>query len=426
MQEKKQILLLIPLLAILFLVVAFTQPSSKLSLNPQHQTAQALSFDTNLISHYTFDETSGTTAGDSAGSNNGTLIGGPTWSTGNIDGALSFDGTNYVNIPDNSTLEGFSSMTVATWINSNTAQSGSNRFAVGKGASYVLTFDHAVTNFQGHFAVYDGTTWYTSGTSENTVASNTWVHFVGVYDGTNLKVYENGTESSSRNVGSFTIASNPNDLGIGANGSGGDKFSGVIDDVRIYNRALSASEITELYNYSGETTPTSDTTPPSTPTNLQTTTISPNQINLSWSASTDNTVVTGYNIYRNGSILTTTTNTTYQNIGLSPSTTYSYTVSAYDQANNTSAQSLQSSATTQATTPSAQGTYYVATIENGGNDNNPGTNSLPFRTIQHAANIAQPGNTVHVKAGTYYERISMINSGTPRNPIVFEGGERTK
>ncbi len=91
-----------------------------------------------------------------------------------------------------------------------------------------------------------------------------------------------------------------------------------------------------------------DTTPPSVPTNLTATAVSTSQINLSWTASTDNVGVTGYKVYRGGTqIATVTSGTIYQNTGLSPNTTYSYTVAAYDAAGNTSAQSAVASATTQ-------------------------------------------------------------------------------
>ena len=89
-----------------------------------------------------------------------------------------------------------------------------------------------------------------------------------------------------------------------------------------------------------------DTIQPSTPANFQATAISTSQINLSWNASTDNIGVTGYRIYRESTQIATTSNTTYQDTGLSSSTTYSYTVSAYDAAGNESGQSSASSATT--------------------------------------------------------------------------------
>jgi PKD repeat protein len=82
-----------------------------------------------------------------------------------------------------------------------------------------------------------------------------------------------------------------------------------------------------------------DTILPSTPANLQATAISTSQINLSWNTSSDNIGVTGYRIYRDGIQVADVSGTTYQDTGLSSSTTYSYTVSAYDAAGNESSQS---------------------------------------------------------------------------------------
>ncbi|MFQ5964326.1 MAG: fibronectin type III domain-containing protein, partial [Candidatus Scalinduaceae bacterium] len=106
-------------------------------------------------------------------------------------------------------------------------------------------------------------------------------------------------------------------------------------------------------NESGQSTDVSattlssvDTTPPSIPTSPVATPVSTTQIDLSWNASTDNVGVTGYRIYRNGSQVGDVSSTTYQDTGLSPSTTYTYTVSAYDAAGNESGQSTGVSATT--------------------------------------------------------------------------------
>jgi chitodextrinase len=93
-----------------------------------------------------------------------------------------------------------------------------------------------------------------------------------------------------------------------------------------------------------------DTTAPSTPTGLAAAVVSSTQINLSWSASTDNVGVTGYKIYRNGTQITTTTGTSYASTGLSSSTVYTYTISAYDAAGNASPQSGPVSVTTLSTT----------------------------------------------------------------------------
>lgn len=108
---------------------------------------------------------------------------------------------------------------------------------------------------------------------------------------------------------------------------------------------------------------TPDTTPPSVPTGLSATAISSSQINLSWTASTDNVGVTGYKVYRGGSQIGTTASTTYQDTGLAASTSFTYTVAAYDAAGNTSAQSAGASATTQASSggglPSSLGWYQI-------------------------------------------------------------------
>ncbi len=92
-----------------------------------------------------------------------------------------------------------------------------------------------------------------------------------------------------------------------------------------------------------------DTSAPTIPANLAATPISATQINLSWNAASDNIGVTGYAIFRDGNELTTTTNTTFNNTGLTASTTYSYLVKAYDAAGNRSASSTAVSATTLAT-----------------------------------------------------------------------------
>jgi glucose/arabinose dehydrogenase/chitodextrinase len=105
------------------------------------------------------------------------------------------------------------------------------------------------------------------------------------------------------------------------------------------NQAVSA-------NTTFKTAAASDTIPPSIPTGLTATAVSTTQINLSWSASTDNVAVTGYQVFRNGTQVGISTTTTFNDTGLSPSTPYSYTVRAVDAAANPSGQSAPASAST--------------------------------------------------------------------------------
>ncbi len=118
---------------------------------------------------------------------------------------------------------------------------------------------------------------------------------------------------------------------------------------------------------SATTLAAADTVAPTTPTGLSASAVSSSLINLSWAASTDNVGVTGYRVYRAGALLTTLGAVSiYQNTGLTPSTTYSYTVQAFDAAGNASAQSVSASATTRAATdttaPSVPGGLTAAAV----------------------------------------------------------------
>ncbi len=160
-----------------------------------------------------------------------------------------------------------------------------------------------------------------------------------------------------------------------------------------------------------------DTEKPSPPTGLGATAVSSSQIDLAWTASTDNVGVTRYTVYRNGvQIPTNVVTTSYQDTGLAGSTTYSYTVKAFDAAGNTSSQSTAAMATTLAGSGT---TYYV------GPDSVPG---IDFTTIQAAADVVQPGDTVIVKDGVYNNinagnltsTWQMKKAGTLNNWITFK------
>jgi hypothetical protein len=155
--------------------------------------------------------------------------------------------------------------------------------------------------------------------------------------------------------------------------------------------------------------PSPDTTPPSTPIGLSATPASPSQINLSWGASTDNVGVTGYKIFRNGTLVGSTTNTSYASTGLTPATTYSHTVQAYDTAGNHSA--ISTAANT--TTSSAQANVYYG---------NP-TNYLALLRSLVAGDtlILEPGNYDDPSDGPGLPIFNM--NGTATQPITIMGQE---
>ncbi|MEU6785538.1 glycosyl hydrolase family 18 protein [Nonomuraea angiospora] len=108
------------------------------------------------------------------------------------------------------------------------------------------------------------------------------------------------------------------------------------------NRSANSNTATATTTGGGGT----DTSPPTVPGNLRSTGVSGSTVSLAWNASTDNVAVTGYEIYRGGTLITTVTGTTHTDTGLAANTAYSYTVRARDAAGNRSANSNTATATT--------------------------------------------------------------------------------
>jgi hypothetical protein len=168
---------------------------------------------------------------------------------------------------------------------------------------------------------------------------------------------------------------------------------------------------------------TGDTTPPSVPTNLSASAISSSQINLSWTASTDNVGVAGYKIFRNGSQVGTSATNSYNDTGLAASTNYTYTVSAYDAAGNNSAQSASANATTQSGGTSGGGS---ATLENWGDSpvatwSDASGGSSGTNVVTTTANIHAAGDLVAIAA--WCINTSFTGGCTPANPAVTLGSQ---
>ncbi|MFI6325583.1 glycosyl hydrolase family 8 [Nonomuraea sp. NPDC050556] len=120
--------------------------------------------------------------------------------------------------------------------------------------------------------------------------------------------------------------------------------------IRMYGTARGTSygySLFEMEVYGSTGTPGGDTSPPTAPTGLAVTATTSASVGLSWTASTDNVGVTGYDVYRNGTVVGTATSTTYTDTGLAASTAYTYTIKARDAAGNVSTASGAVTATTQ-------------------------------------------------------------------------------
>jgi chitodextrinase len=137
------------------------------------------------------------------------------------------------------------------------------------------------------------------------------------------------------------------------------------------------------------TTPGPDVIPPSTPTALQASNVTSSSVTITWASSTDNVAVAGYQIFRNGVQIGMAPGTSYSDSGLSPSTTYAYTVAAFDTSNNVSPQSQQLFVTTAATPAIAPSFVQVSQIQ-----------LSSAASISAAFNVAATtGNTIIVVVG---------------------------
>jgi len=214
-------------------------------------SASVLRSDT--IVWYKFNETTGTTASDASGNgNNGTLNGGASFVAGQTTNALSLNGsTGYVSAPAG-VISSLTDFTISAWIKMTSTSQFTRVWDFGTGTSaYMFLTPYAAGNVP-RFSIT--TSGYSAeqqinGTSALPVGS--WVHVVVTLSGNTGTLYINGTAVGTNN----NITIKPTNLGnttqnyIGRSQFSGDPyFNGLIDDFRIYGRALSSTEVSSLTN----------------------------------------------------------------------------------------------------------------------------------------------------------------------------------
>ncbi len=204
------------------------------------------------------DEGTGTIAGDASGNGNtGTLLNGPTWVAGKTGGALRFDGADdALYIANSSTLNSATTgMTVAAWVYRETNQSGG--VSVVSRQLGTTFYEHFYLGFEsGKYRWFVNTT---SGYSDTTLGGaaplGQWIHLVGTYDGTDVKLYANGNlQFSTPHSGSLSADITGITIGAGHNDAGHtpvEAFNGRVDDVTIYGQALTAADVLQVYKASG-------------------------------------------------------------------------------------------------------------------------------------------------------------------------------
>ena len=201
---------------------------------------------TGLVAAYAFDEASGTTVSDASGNGNTGTISNAAWNAnGRFGSALDFNGSNsYVTVPDSSSLDLTNGMTLEAWVKP--AQLGTTNWrtvvlkqnSANSYFTYALYANNNTSTPSGH--VYVGGDVDTRGASQ--LPLNAWTHLAATYDGSTLRIYVNGTLASSKAIAGSMLAGT-GVLRIGGNSIWSEWFSGLIDEVRVYNRALSGSEL---------------------------------------------------------------------------------------------------------------------------------------------------------------------------------------
>jgi glucose/arabinose dehydrogenase/PKD repeat protein len=197
---------------------------------------------TGLVGAWGFNETSGTTVADASGSGNTGTISGATRSTaGRYGGALSFDGVNdMVTVPDANSLDLRTSMTLEAWVRPNNVNDW--RTVVIKEQPGQLVYALYASTDNRRPAGHVFTTGDRALQGPTALPVNTWSHLTMTWDGLTIRMYVNGTQvSSSALAGTAVVSGSP--LRIGGNAIWTEWFNGLIDEVRVYNRALTPAEI---------------------------------------------------------------------------------------------------------------------------------------------------------------------------------------
>lgn len=221
-------------------------------------TPDPISICSGLVGYWKFDDGSGATATDSAGTNDGTLTNGPVWSsttaptTYSNPWSLIFDGVDdYVSIADSVSLDlGTGDFTFAAWINPANLNKRQQIFTrVDAGQTTWIVALRVYSNNVLEMYIND----IIAARSASAISQNTWTHVTATRSGTDVQLYIGGSADGSVGTSSANLDSDRGYfIGINDVPSLNNPFDGYIDDARIYNRALTPAEISTLASGGGE------------------------------------------------------------------------------------------------------------------------------------------------------------------------------
>ncbi|AQT69446.1 Chitinase A precursor [Anaerohalosphaera lusitana] len=202
-----------------------------------------------LVGLWKFNEGSGSTAGDTSTKvNHGTLTNGAAWTTGVSGSGISFDGVDdYVAVDDSASLNLTGSLSVAAWIKPNSFGSRGYGRILDKGASSVGYSFFVNHKFGGlSFATYGGPV---ADSNDNVVTTGKWQHVAMVYDqaAETVTFYVDGVSAGTASYNKAPSDSAGSPLTIGIRGQDMERaFDGIIDEVHLYDFAVSESDIQTL------------------------------------------------------------------------------------------------------------------------------------------------------------------------------------
>ncbi|OQB08765.1 MAG: hypothetical protein BWY21_01111 [Parcubacteria group bacterium ADurb.Bin216] len=212
------------------------------------QTTQAI---TGLVSHWKFDEGTGTTAYDSAGTNHGTLTNGPTWKTSSdciSGGCLQFDGSNdYIQL-SNSFY--FSNWSFSLWVKRFSDSGSYERLISHSSNSDYDSFFQIYTDDSVRFGYIDNAGVTRHIYTPDKINLNQWYYLSSTFDGINIRIYINGElKAISNDFSTYNQRNSGYPLTIGrlCAGTCYYGFNGLMDDIKIYNRHLSQEDLIILY-----------------------------------------------------------------------------------------------------------------------------------------------------------------------------------
>jgi hypothetical protein len=195
----------------------------------------------NLVALYSFENN----VNDSSGNGlNGTISGNPMYADGISGMAMSLDGVNdYINLGNNPMFDITEQITLAAWVNTNDSGDGQHNPYISKGDT-AYAIKHASGNTI-QFFIYDED-WYSANYSVNDSFNGDWHFVAGTYDGAEVKLYVDGSLTGTT-PHEGTIGVQTFNVAVGTNTEAEGRFYwGLIDEARIYNRALTINEITYL------------------------------------------------------------------------------------------------------------------------------------------------------------------------------------